>query len=127
MSGRLVLDTNAVVALLAGRGSLAERISEASSVAVSVITRLEFLAFAGLSDEDRALFTTFCERVETVWLDRGAVDLIDEAVRIRRESGLKLPDAIVAATALVRDAALVTADDDFRKVEGLEVIHPVEG
>ena len=31
---------------------------------------------------------------------------------------------IIAATALTREAALVTADEDFGRVAGLEVIHP---
>jgi predicted nucleic acid-binding protein len=38
---------------------------------------------------------------------------------------MKLPDAIVAATALVYDLILVTRNtSDFKSIEGLEVIDP---
>jgi tRNA(fMet)-specific endonuclease VapC len=125
MSGaRLLLDTNAVVSLLRGTAALQETVSNASWVGISVITRLEFLAFSGLSDGDRELFDRFCDRIETVWLERDAAAVIDETIRIRRIHGLRLPDAIIAATALASGAALVTADGDFRKVEGLEVRQP---
>ncbi|MBK9237012.1 MAG: PIN domain-containing protein [Rhodoferax sp.] len=47
----------------------------------------------------------------------------DEAARIRRETGLKLPDALIAATALLQAAKLVTANArDFGRVPGLELI-----
>jgi predicted nucleic acid-binding protein len=41
-----------------------------------------------------------------------------EAIRIRREGSprLKLPDAIVAATAVVFDAQLITADEKLRRL-----------
>jgi predicted nucleic acid-binding protein len=41
-----------------------------------------------------------------------------EAIRIRREGSprLKLPDAIIAATAVVFDAQLITADEKLRRL-----------
>jgi len=128
MSGsRLLLDTNAVVDLLRGASGYEVPVARASWVGISVISRLEFLAFSGLGDEDRSLFERFCERVETVWLAQDSMVIIDETVRIRRDSGLRLPDAIIAATAQASGAVLVTADKAFRKVEGLEVLQPVRG
>lgn len=51
------------------------------------------------------------------------VAVADAAARIRRETGLKLPDALIAATALLQDAALVSANGkDFRRVPGLVLI-----
>ncbi len=126
MSGaRLLLDTNGVVALLSGTSGLTAEIRDASWVGISVITRLEFLAFSGLSSEDEALFERFCGRVETVGLTKDDHDLLDSAVRLRRDFGLKLPDAIIAATTLVNAAVLVTADADFRRVSGLKVLNPL--
>lgn len=61
MSGdrRILLDTNAVVSLLAGNRELAARLDGAEYVGISVVSYLEFLAFEGLSDEDRACFAVF--------------------------------------------------------------------
>lgn len=126
MSGdRFVLDTNAVVSLLNGTSGIATRVSGASWLGISVITRLEFLAFSKLSHGDEELFERFCERVDTVGLSKDDSELLETAVRFRREYGLKLPDAVIAATAIVRRAGLVTADEDFGKVNGLSVVRPV--
>lgn len=64
MSGkrRFLLDTNAVVSLLAGNHELAVQLESAEYVGISIISYLEFLAFDGLSDSDHACFASFCER-----------------------------------------------------------------
>ena len=126
MSGaRLILDTNAVVALLDGTSTVEAEVAEASFVGISVIARLEFMAFSGLSQGDKELFDSFCERAEVIGLEKDDLALQDTAVGLRRDLGLKLPDAIIAATALTRKAALVTADEDFAKIPGLEVVNPI--
>jgi tRNA(fMet)-specific endonuclease VapC len=125
MSGdRLLLDTNAVVTLLNGTSAIASRVSSASWLGISVITRLEFLAYSKMSPGDEELFERFCARVDTVGLTNADTELLGTAVRLRRERGLKLPDAIIAATAIVQHAAMVTADEDFGRVEGLRIVHP---
>lgn len=49
--------------------------------------------------------------------------MADEAARIRREHGLKMPDALIAATALLQAATLITANArDFRRVSSLKLI-----
>jgi predicted nucleic acid-binding protein len=85
---------------------------------------LEFLAFSRLSSEDAALFDRFCERVETVGVTKDDTELLETAVRLRREHAVKPPDAVIAATALVKRADLVTADTGFDRVAGLAVVHP---
>ena len=125
MSGaRLVLDTNAVVSLLGGAGGLSDLVSRAAWIGISVVSRLEFLGFSRLSREDEALFERFCERVETIGITKDDTELLGITVRLRREHGLKLPDAVIAATAIARGAELVTADTDFDRVTGLVVVHP---
>ena len=44
---------------------------------------------------------------------------------IRKKHRIKLPDAIIAATALVYELTLVSRNvSDFRNIEGLELINP---
>ncbi|RBY78806.1 hypothetical protein DQ238_11410, partial [Geodermatophilus sp. TF02-6] len=46
----------------------------------------------------------------------------DEAGRIRREAGIRLPDALIAATALIHSLTLDTRNlSDFRRVSGLRL------
>lgn len=87
---------------------------------ISAIVRAEVLAWpqhtADSLDAARALLDV-CQLVSV----NAAV--ADEAARIRRETGLKLPDALIAATALLQAAKLVTANArDFGRVPGLELI-----
>ncbi len=116
---RFLLDTNAVVALLRGNARLLELVGGAEWLAISIITRLEFLAFERLGRADARLFGRFLEQVVVVPLTNDDADLIEAALRLRKKYRLKLPDAIVAASALVNDAALVTADREFDRVTAL--------
>jgi predicted nucleic acid-binding protein len=123
MSGnnRFLLDTNAVVSLLAGNRKLAALLDDADYVGISVISYLEFLAFDGLSDNDRTCFASFCARIEIVALSHEENEMIDQILDLRKDYRLKLPDAIIGATALSRNALLVTNDSHFSGVTPLTV------
>ncbi len=123
MSGkrRYVLDTNAIVALLAGNQELLERCKRADYIGISVISYLEFLVFDGLSDTDRKSFESFCARVEVVPLPFDDALLLTHILELRRLHRLKLPDAIIGATAISRNAHLITNDSHFSGISFLTV------
>lgn len=123
MSGehRFLLDTNAVVSLLAGNQELASRLDAAEYVGISIVSYLEFLAFAGLSASDLTCFASFCERVEIVPLTHNDRKLIDLVLDLRSRHRLKLPDAIIGASAISRNALLVTNDSHFIDINSLAV------
>lgn len=119
MSGiEFLLDSNIVIGLLKGHAkavALAERAGlRLDRAAISQITRMELLGYPKLTDaEDRDIrnLLALCQ-----------VRLLDEqveaeAIRLRRSSGLKLPDAIIAATALCGSLRLLTLDEGM--LEGL--------
>jgi len=121
MSGKLraVLDTNAVVALLAGNRDLAVQLEHAEYVGISIITYLEFLAFDGLTENDRDCFTAFCQRIQIEPLTSEESGLLQQALELRSRYRLKLPDAIIGATALSRKALLITNDTHFSGISRL--------
>jgi len=85
----------------------------------SVVTRAEL--FAGRStDEDivRLLLDPFSELpVERRIAERGG--------RLRRDLGLRTPDALIAATALEHGLSILTRNvRDFEPVPGLKVVTP---
>jgi predicted nucleic acid-binding protein len=54
-------------------------------------------------------------------------DIIQQTIRIRKEYKLKLPDALIAATALTNDFTLLADNDaDFKRVTGLKYINPMQ-
>lgn len=118
---RIVLDTNAVISFLAGNLALAEQLEHAEYVGISIIVYLEFLAFDGLSVSDRDCFYRFCERVDVVALSAEDDELLTQALSLRTNNNMKLPDAIIGATALTRNALLVTNDTHFSGISHLAV------
>jgi predicted nucleic acid-binding protein len=89
-------------------------------VLISAIVRAEVLAWHGHSIESLDAARVLLDVCELVPVN---AMVADEGARIRRETGLKLPDALIAATALLQPAALVTANGkDFRRVPGLVLV-----
>ena len=117
-----MLDTNAVIAVLSGHESLLRQLSQAAWLGLSVISHIEFLAFPNLLDEDRTLFADFLKQLNVLGVDQSDNTLIDSIVRVRKQYRLKLPDAIIAATAIHQNADLVTADREFRVVRELRIV-----
>jgi predicted nucleic acid-binding protein len=120
---RYVLDTNAIVALLQGNTQLVQLLQNANWIGISVISQIEFLVFSGLTESDLQLFQQFIRRVEIVGLTAGDAALIENIIEIRQQYRLKLPDAVIAAITIQNSAILVTADQEFAKVNTLKVIN----
>lgn len=121
MNGRFLLDTNAVVALLDGNTSLLQTLQTATWIGISVITELEFLSFSGLTTQDEAVFRQFTGRVEVVDLRASDSKLFARIVEVRKVSKVKLPDAIIAASAIQNGATLLTQDAGFSKIAAISI------
>ncbi len=120
---RYLLDTNAIIALLQKDSSLVQLLKDAEWVGISVISQIEFLAFSGLTEADILLFQQFLQRVEVISLSSQDEWLIGQIIFIRQQYRLKLPDAVIAATAREKSAKLVTRDVQLDKVNDLTVIN----
>ncbi|ALB42184.1 MULTISPECIES: type II toxin-antitoxin system VapC family toxin [Nostocales] len=120
---RYVLDTNAIIALLQGNTQLIQLLQNANWIGISIISQIEFLVFSGLTQSDLQLFQQFIQRVEIVGLAAGDPVLVDKIIEIRQQYRLKLPDAVIAAITIQNSASLVTADQEFAKINRLKVIN----
>ena len=109
---RALFDTNILVDYLNGIAEAREEIARHEQKAISVITWAEVLVGARDSVDEqgiRAYLSTF----EVADVDR---EVAAEAVRLRRAHRLRLPDALIWATARRRGALLVTRNTkDFPK------------
>jgi tRNA(fMet)-specific endonuclease VapC len=121
MSGRYLLDTNAVIALLRGHSELLQLLQNAEWVAISVIVELEFLSFPDLPASDKTLFNKFKSRVQVISVDADDSALLEEIIRIRQSFNIKLPDAIISASTFQQKATLVSNDSIFRRVTDLDL------
>ncbi len=107
---RYLLDTNALVALLEGHEALIALIKDAGWLGVSVINVLEFLGFGGLTGPDRLIFTDLLSRITVVDLNYSNTALMEQVAELRKTRAVKLPDAIVMASAALHDATVITND-----------------
>jgi predicted nucleic acid-binding protein len=101
---RFVLDTNIILYFLGGR--LVDSFP-AGAYAISVISELELLAYPGLVSSEEQRIRDFLADVPITDLTQSVKH---HAVNLRKRFGMKLPDAIVAATALALEATLLTND-----------------
>jgi predicted nucleic acid-binding protein len=124
LSERCLLDTNAVVSLLRGHGELLAVTRQARWIGISIITEIEFRAFADLAPEDTQLFADFLKRVTVIDLAHQDTRLLDRVIALRQDHHLRLPDAVVVASSLVHEARLVTADRQLLSLQNrVEALH----
>lgn len=109
MNGRFLFDTNAIIYYLQGVPEWVSFIDAAAMTGryASVITRMELLGFPGMTEDDEARVRRFLADLVVMPLDDG---IESAAIELRRTARLKLPDAIVVATAIRAGATLITGD-----------------
>jgi predicted nucleic acid-binding protein len=108
-----LLDTNVALYLLGGR--LAAPLP-AGMYGVSVITEMELLAWPSLTTEEEKRVREFLGQLVICEL---TPPIRTRAVQLRREQHLRLPDAVVCATAMEFGVELWTNDTALGKVRGL--------
>lgn len=110
----MILDTNIV--LYHSRDLLSAPLAK-GVFAVSFVTEIEVLGFPGITpEEDAELRRMLTEDITVINLN----DQIKErAIQLRRSHNVKLPDALIAATALELKADLVTNDMALSNIPGL--------
>jgi len=125
MGSQYLLDSNVIIGYL--RGKLPDSGMKAVSAIVdqipniSVISQIEILRFND-TPENEAILNNFVAKSVVHPLSSGVVL---RTIALCKQSKIKLPDAIIAATAFVEDLVLVTRNiDDFKNIAGLELLNP---
>jgi predicted nucleic acid-binding protein len=88
---------------------------------ISVVTKIEVLGFQ-VPEEHQQLLSNFI--TDAIVLDL-TYQVVNICIDIRKKYKTKLPDAIIAATALAFNMILTTRNtSDFKNIDGLQVIDP---
>ena len=123
MGLKYLIDTNTVIEYL--NNTLphnAASLIEKTDSHISVITRMEMLAWPKATLLHIQYLQSFINASVVFNLEE---PIILKAIEIRKNYRVKLPDSIVAGTAVVYNLALITRNRvDFEKIEGLKVIDP---
>jgi predicted nucleic acid-binding protein len=119
-----LLDTNFIINYFKGifkgdAAKLADSIIN-NTTFISVITRMELLSWKSIKAKEEEIIQEFISDSTVFSLEES---IITKAILLRRTNKIKLPDAIIAATAIVHNMQLITHNlKDFKNIPELIVV-----
>ncbi|MEI7990421.1 MAG: type II toxin-antitoxin system VapC family toxin [Chloroflexota bacterium] len=126
MGEKFLIDTNILIYIFSNE--LDERTRDRlisilnHSFNISVITKIEFLGWRNHTEDGYKKAVSFLKKASIIGLN---TDIIDETVNLRRQYKIKMPDAVIAATAISHKLKLVTRNiNDFTMIKDLELFNP---
>lgn len=116
---KALFDTNILIDYLRGIEAASLALQRYPDKAISLVTWMEVLAGVADDPHEQSVVKTFLSGFELLPID---LDVAAETVQIRRARRMKLPDAIIKATAHLTGRMLVTRNTkDFPPGPGVEV------
>ena len=106
---KIIFDTCAAILLLDGKYELSSLgiVMNDSFPYISIITRMELMAKRNMRQDEEQAIRNF---IDDVTVSPLSDEIESKTVEIRRTTKIKLPDCIIAATAIVLEAVLLTSD-----------------
>lgn len=114
---RFLLDTNIIIYILNGDEIIAGYLSK-KILHTSIICEIELFGSKSLLPKEEKQIKNFLQEFIITTIDQSIKEL---AILFRKKYSLKIPDSIVAATAVSLDIPLVTADKQFKQVNELQI------
>ena len=123
MSGNSALLDSNIIIYLSKRELALSFLDQFNEHYISVITYMEVLGYKFGDEAEEAFIKKILGAFQILYIDQRIADM---TIQIRKEEHIKLPDAIIAATAKVTNSNLVTRNiDDFVKA-GIQITNPFE-
>ena len=116
---KFVLDTNAVLYVLGGDETLSDFLFE-KELYISVITEMELLSYKNITAKERQQVKEFLEAFNIINIGE---DIKEKTIEVKKNSLMKLPDSIIAATSIVLKIPLVTSDKQFKTISTLNLLY----
>ena len=120
-----MIDSNAVIDYLSGKlpvlgmNFMHQIINDIPNL--SVITKIEILGYKTKND-DQIILSSFVNDSTVIALQD---NIVDYTIELRKEYKIKMPDAIIAATALYLGYTLISRNQkDFKNIPNLKLINP---
>ncbi|WP_031432319.1 type II toxin-antitoxin system VapC family toxin [Methylomarinum vadi] len=106
---KFLTDTNILIGLTKGHAPAVDRLRgiALSDCAYSSITRMELLGFPGITELEEQVINSLLKQMTHIGID---TTIEDATIELRKQHRMKLPDAIIAATALTYRLELLTLD-----------------
>lgn len=117
---KFIFDTNILLLYLQGKLKTQNIHFDIGEIGISIITKIEYLINPSLGVNDIHLFEELESNINVYFLTPDDDAIFTETIKIRKKYKLKLPDAIIAATAMTNNATLISADNIFSKIFNLK-------
>jgi len=127
MGIKYIWDTNTVIYYLQRQfppsaEKFMDNLADEALPVISAITEIELLCWKSATEKDLKVLHNFIDDVLIIELER---PIKYKTADIRKRHKIKLPDAIIAATALVYELTLVSRNvSDFKIIDELQLINP---
>ncbi|MFT4205186.1 MAG: type II toxin-antitoxin system VapC family toxin [Chitinophagaceae bacterium] len=123
MAGNFLIDTNVAIDYLDDKlPNPTSDVLDTEYLNMSVITRMELLAWRNATTQHLSTLEEFIRSTNVYGLDES---VILKSIELKRNHTIKLPDAIIAATAIVCDKILLTRNtNDFKNIEKIQLLNP---
>lgn len=120
----MLIDSNLIIyATQPGHGQLRRWLVE-QATHYSIISRLETLGYQHLSDAEAQAIDAILHHLRPVGIDDS---IVEQAIGLRRLRRMSLGDALIAASCLVHQLPLATANEkDFAWIDALMIENPLE-
>ncbi|MCZ4223640.1 type II toxin-antitoxin system VapC family toxin [Pedobacter rhodius] len=124
MSGNIIFDTNIIIYLSKKLLTPEEVFAENMTYSISIISKMELLGYAFKNRLEELYIIELINSLNIVPLND---TIVDTTIEIRKNNKIKLPDAIIYATAKVMNGKLFTNNiADFENVSGnVELLNPL--
>jgi predicted nucleic acid-binding protein len=111
---KALFDSNVII-YLSKREIPLSFVDQFDALFVSIITYMEILGYPFSNPKEELFIKELLSVFQTLFIDQRIADI---TVDIRKKNRIKLPDAIIAATAISQGLQLVTRNvDDFSNID----------
>lgn len=119
-----MLDSNILIYLSKNEIQLESFTSIKDTACISLITYMEVMGYAFNSKIEEDFIRDFCEGTLMIEI---TPPIVEQVIQLRRKHSIRLPDAIIAASAIEDNALLITRNTvDFKNIDSLQLFNPFE-
>ena len=121
MGPKYLMDSNVIIDYLGNKlPAKSNAIIDILPIVISVITRMEIVGLYNGSQQQIKKLVSFCDKAMIYSITE---EIILQTINIRQKYKIKLPDAIIAATAIANRLTLITHDiNDYAPIKPLKII-----
>lgn len=125
IGSKAILDSNVIIDAVLGRIDIEKSVYKYQNIYISLITYIEVLGFNFKDEEEKTLTTQILGMFEIINPD---IKIADTTISYRKIKKIKVPDAIILATARKQNAELLTSNiADFTNIDDkIVIVEPVK-